>query len=68
MLLSHEHILRIHLGIAKLLTRSGFKREDFSVTFSLSDVSEVEYFVAKEDELSKIHKTLKGDGMKQFQT
>ncbi|KAL5325692.1 hypothetical protein ACEPPN_006822 [Leptodophora sp. 'Broadleaf-Isolate-01'] len=46
----------------------GFKREDFSVTFSLSDVSEVEYFVAKEDELSKIHKTLKGDGMKQFQT
>jgi hypothetical protein len=58
----HEHTLRIHLGVAKLLTRSGFKREDFSVTFSLYDVSEVEYFVAREDELSKIHKTLKGDG------
>jgi hypothetical protein len=44
------------------LTRSGYKREDFLVTFSLSDVSDVEYFVAREDELSKIHKALKGDG------
>ncbi|KAH8598606.1 hypothetical protein B0O99DRAFT_567078 [Bisporella sp. PMI_857] len=40
----------------------GFKREDFSISFSLSDVSDVEHFVAREDELSKIHKTLKGDG------
>ncbi|TAQ90762.1 hypothetical protein B7494_g955, partial [Chlorociboria aeruginascens] len=40
----------------------GYKREDFSVTFSLSDVSDVEYFVAREDELSNIHKILKGDG------
>jgi hypothetical protein len=51
-----------HAGNRKLLTRSGHKREDFSVTFSLSDISDVEYFVAREDELSKIHKTLKGDG------
>jgi hypothetical protein len=62
LLFSYEHILGIHLGITKLLTSSGFKREDFSVTFSLSDVSEVEYFVAREVELSKIHNTLKGDG------
>lgn len=61
MLFCHEHTLRVHLGIAKLLTRSGFKRKDFSVTFSLSDVSDVEHFVAREDELSKIHETLKGD-------
>ncbi|KAL5331173.1 hypothetical protein ACEPPN_000702 [Leptodophora sp. 'Broadleaf-Isolate-01'] len=40
----------------------GFKREDFSVAFSLSDVPAIEHFVAREDELSKIHRTLKGDG------
>ena len=62
MLFCHEHTIKIQPGIAKLLTRSGFKREDFSVTFSLSDVSDVEHFVAREDELSKIHKTLSGDG------
>jgi len=45
-----------------VLTRPGQKHEDFSVTFSLSDVSEVEHFVAREEELSKIHKTLSGDG------
>jgi hypothetical protein len=50
------------MSITKLLTKSGFRREDFSVSFSLSDVSDVEHFVAREDELSKIHKTLKGDG------
>jgi hypothetical protein len=44
------------------LTRLGFKGKDFSVAFSLSDVSDVEQFVAREDELSKIHKALKGDG------
>jgi len=31
--------------IGKLLTRSGFKREDFSIPFSLYDVSDVEHFV-----------------------
>jgi hypothetical protein len=58
----HEHTLRIHLGIAKLLTRSGFKREDFSVTFNLSDVSDVEHFVARKTELIEIDKALGGDG------
>jgi len=45
-----------------LLTRLGFKREDFSVAFSLVDVSDVEHFVARADQLSKIHKALQGDG------
>jgi hypothetical protein len=45
-----------------VLTRSGDKREYFSVTLSLSNVSDIEYFVAREDELSNIHKNLKGDG------
>ena len=45
-----------------MLIRSGYKREDFSVTLSLSNVSDIEYFVAREDELSNIHKILKGDG------
>jgi len=62
LLFCHEHTLRIHLGIAKLLTRSGFKREDFSVTFSLSDVSDAEHFVARKTELIEIDKALGGDG------
>ncbi|KAG4431661.1 hypothetical protein IFR05_012864, partial [Cadophora sp. M221] len=40
----------------------GHKREDFSVTFSLSNAFDVEHFVAREDELSRIHKALRGDG------
>ena len=45
-----------------LLTRIGIKHKDFSVAFSLSDVSEIEYFVAREEELAEMHKTLSGDG------
>jgi hypothetical protein len=41
----------------------GTKREDFSITFSLSDVLETEYFVARERELAEIHGTLRsGNG------
>ncbi|CZT13585.1 related to beta transducin-like protein [Rhynchosporium agropyri] len=40
----------------------GYKREDFSITFSLYNTSEVQYFVAREDKLSKIHRVLQGDG------
>ena len=46
----------------KLLTSSGFKRKDFSVSFSLSDVSDVEHFVARKTELAEIHKALSGNG------
>jgi AAA ATPase domain len=46
----------------RILTGIGTKREDFSVTFSLSDISEVEQFVAREEELAEIHRTLRGDG------
>jgi ATP/maltotriose-dependent transcriptional regulator MalT len=46
----------------KILTGIGTRREDFSVTFSLSNVSEIEQFVAREDELAEIHRTLRGDG------
>ncbi|KAH9207782.1 hypothetical protein DL95DRAFT_272741, partial [Leptodontidium sp. 2 PMI_412] len=35
---------------------------DFSVTFSLSDISDVEHFVARKTELIKIHQALSGDG------
>jgi hypothetical protein len=49
-------------GVGKLLTRIGTKREDFSVVFSLSNVSETEQFVAREEELAEIHRTLSGDG------
>ncbi|KAN0072988.1 HET domain containing protein [Elaphomyces granulatus] len=40
----------------------GTKREDFSVTFHLSDVPEIERFVAREEELAEIHRILRGDG------
>ncbi|KAH6702778.1 hypothetical protein BKA61DRAFT_740375 [Leptodontidium sp. MPI-SDFR-AT-0119] len=40
----------------------GFNREDFSVAFSLSNVSDVEHFVARKTELVEIHKALRGDG------
>ncbi|KAG4427041.1 hypothetical protein IFR05_017476, partial [Cadophora sp. M221] len=40
----------------------GFKREDFSVPFSLSNVSDVEHFVARKTELIEIDKALGGDG------
>lgn len=44
------------------LTELGSKREDFSVTFSLSDVPEIEHFVAREQELEEMHRELVGDG------
>ncbi|KAN0077370.1 hypothetical protein V8E54_005674 [Elaphomyces granulatus] len=40
----------------------GAKREDFSVAFSLSDIPEIEHFVAREEELAEVHRTLRGDG------
>jgi hypothetical protein len=64
LLVFHEHSSRInvHLGIRKLLTLLGFKRDDFAVAFSLSNVSDVEHFVARKTELVEIHKALSGDG------
>jgi NB-ARC domain len=38
------------------------KREDFSVSFSLSNISHIEHFVAREEELTEIHLNLSGDG------
>ncbi|KAG4429851.1 hypothetical protein IFR05_014662 [Cadophora sp. M221] len=39
----------------------GSNREDFLITFSLYNVFDVEHFVSRENELSKIHKALQGD-------
>jgi hypothetical protein len=39
--------------------------ETFSIAFSLSEVSETDHFVARQDELDKIHKTLNYDGTRQ---
>jgi hypothetical protein len=44
------------------LTEVGSKHEDFSVTFSLSDVPNIEHFVAREQELEEMHRQLVGDG------
>ncbi|KAI9763144.1 MAG: Vegetative incompatibility protein HET-E-1 [Geoglossum simile] len=40
----------------------GIKYENFSIPFSLSTISEIEHFVAREDELRYIHEALRGDG------
>lgn len=45
-----------------LLTLPGTQHEQFSVAFSLAGVSETEHFVARETELSQLHKTLNGSG------
>jgi len=54
--------VKIHSSIRKLVTGIGIKYNDFSIAFSLSDVSEIEHFVAREEELAEIHRTLGGDG------
>ena len=54
--------MKIHSSIRKLVTGIGIKYNDFSIAFSLSDVSEIEHFVAREEELAEIHRTLSGDG------
>lgn len=53
---------KAYLIIRKLLTKVGTKREDFSVAFSLSSISDIEHFVAREEELAEIHTKLSGDG------
>ena len=58
----HSYEMKMHSSVRKILTGIGTKREDFSVAFSLSDVSEIEQFVAREEELAEIHRTLRGDG------
>ena len=52
----------MYCNVRKTLTKIGIKRDDFSVTFSLSDVPEIEKFVAREEELAEIHRMLRGDG------
>ena len=44
------------------LTEIGTRANDFSVTFSLSDVPETQHFVAREGELAEIRSSLRSDG------
>ncbi|KAF8846757.1 hypothetical protein BDZ45DRAFT_784977 [Acephala macrosclerotiorum] len=55
-----------HLVIRELLIRAGIKREDFSVVFSLSNVSDIEFFVAREEEFLEMHRTLSDDGSRRI--
>jgi hypothetical protein len=48
--------------LGSLLIGIGIKYEAFSIAFSLSDVSEIEHFVAREEELAEMHKALSGHG------
>jgi hypothetical protein len=47
---------------SKVLTKTGNKRDDFSVPFSLSDVPETEHFIAREAELAAMHAVLRCNG------
>ncbi|KAF2740298.1 hypothetical protein EJ04DRAFT_548751 [Polyplosphaeria fusca] len=47
------------------LTSASANRDDFSVTFSLSDVFDIEHFVAREPELEEMCKALSSDGSRQ---
>jgi hypothetical protein len=49
-----------------VLTRVGIKREDFSVGFSLSNVPEIEHFVAREEELGEMYTYLNSDGSRRM--
>jgi hypothetical protein len=51
----------VYLSIKKLLTRIEIRHKDFLVAFSLSNVSKIKHFVAKEEELVEMHKTLSSD-------
>jgi hypothetical protein len=51
---------------SEVLTRAGTERDDFQITFSLSDVSDIEHFVAREAELVEIHRNLEGDGSRRI--
>jgi len=48
------------------LVNAGTKREDFSVTFSLSNVFDIEYFVSREAELAELYTRLSGDGSRRI--
>jgi hypothetical protein len=45
-----------------MLTGTGNKSEEFSVSFSLADVTETDHFAARESELAQIRNILTGDG------
>jgi ATP/maltotriose-dependent transcriptional regulator MalT len=49
----------MHSNFWRILTGIG---TNFSVVFSFSDVPEIEHFVAREEELAEMHRTLCGDG------
>ncbi|KAF1816980.1 HET-domain-containing protein [Eremomyces bilateralis CBS 781.70] len=59
-----EAFRRLHLEIERISKGNQF--EDFSVSFSLADVSETEQFVARQTELLEMHKTLQGDGSRRI--
>jgi len=44
----------------------GVKHEDFSVTFSLASIPGIEHFVAREEEISEIHRSLGSDGSRRI--
>ncbi|KAH8592628.1 hypothetical protein B0O99DRAFT_689484 [Bisporella sp. PMI_857] len=46
----------------------GTRREDFSITFSLSGAPDIYHFVAREKELAEMHKELQGDGSRRIVT
>ena len=48
----------MHLSSRKLLIGIGIRHKDFLVAFSLFNVSEIEHFVVRKEELVEMYKTL----------
>jgi hypothetical protein len=48
------------------LIYAGIKREDFSVAFSLANIADIEYFVAREAELAEMQARLRSDGSRRI--
>lgn len=46
----------------------GSRTNDFSVTFSLSEVPEIQYFVAREREITEVRRILSSDGSRRAVT
>ncbi|KAK2612718.1 hypothetical protein QQS21_001335 [Conoideocrella luteorostrata] len=59
-------ILRTNEEWAENLTILGSQINDFSVSLSLSEVPETQYFFAREREITEVHRTLSSDGTRRI--
>ncbi|EFY94781.2 Heterokaryon incompatibility [Metarhizium robertsii ARSEF 23] len=59
---------RLREKVQKAIKVLGSRTNDFSVTFSLSEVPEIQYFVAREREITEVRRILSSDGSRRAVT